>query len=106
MPESPSFTESTQPPSSHASRAVTIVNEHGLHARPIMQLVDLSNRFQSRITVRKGEQIVDGKSPMEIMLLEAVRGTELVLIAEGPDASEAVNALAKLVASGFNEEGV
>lgn len=88
----------------HESRKdVAIVNEQGLHARPIMQFVDLASRFESNIRVIKGEQIVDGKSPMEIMLLEAVCGTHLTLSAHGPDACEAVEALAALIATGFDE---
>jgi phosphocarrier protein len=86
-----------------ATKDVSIVNVQGLHARPIMQFVDLASRFQASIRVTKGEQVVDGKSPMEIMLLEAVCGTQLRLSAHGPDAREAIEALAALVAAGFDE---
>lgn len=86
------------------SRVVTIINEQGLHARPIMQFVDLASRFASRICLAKGDQIVDGKSPMEIMLLEATHGTTLTLTAAGPDAEQALQALADLIAGRFSEE--
>jgi phosphocarrier protein len=86
------------------SKVVTIVNKQGLHARPIMQFVDLANRFQSRTTITKGTQVVDGKSPMEIMLLEATCGTELTLSTVGPDAEEAMAALTELVARRFDTE--
>ena len=86
------------------SRVVTILNKQGLHARPIMQFVDLAGRFASRILVAKGEQVVDGKSPMEIMLLEATHGTALTVSAAGPDAEQAVQALAELVAGRFSED--
>lgn len=86
-----------------ATRTVQIVNEQGLHARPIMLFVDLANRYESKISLAKGDQVVDGKSPMEIMLLEATRGTDLILTAKGADASEAVDALADLVARRFEE---
>ncbi len=85
-------------------REVRIVNRQGLHARPVMRFVDLAYRFQSDITVHKGEQSVDGKSPMEMILLEATQGTCLKLVAQGSDAREAVDALAQLVAEGFGEE--
>lgn len=84
-------------------REVTIVNRQGLHARPIMKFVDLASRFQADVNVRKGDQTVDGKSPMEMILLEAIQGTHLTLVARGQDAQEAVNALATLVAGGFDE---
>ncbi len=86
-----------------ATRAVTILNEQGLHARPIMQFVDLANRFESTITLAKGDQVVDGKSPMEIMLLEATFQTNLVLSAIGVDARQAVDALAELINGRFAE---
>ena len=86
------------------NKVVTIVNKHGLHARPIMQFVDLANRFQSQITITKGTQVVDGKSPMEIMLLEAICGTELTLTTVGSDAEQALDALADLVARRFEAE--
>lgn len=69
-----------------------------------MRFVELSNRFRSDVTVQRGKRNVDGKSPMEMMLLEATQGTELTLIAKGDDAEEAVGALATLVAEGFGEE--
>jgi len=83
---------------------VKIVNRQGLHARPVMRFVDLAHQFRSNISVKKGEQIVDGKSPMEMILLEATQGTTLTLVAEGDDAPQAVEALARLVADGFGEE--
>ena len=69
-----------------------------------MQFVDLANQFRARILVRKGSHAVDGKNPMEMMLLEAARGTELEIQAKGADAESAVEALAALVKSGFGEQ--
>lgn len=88
-----------------ATREVRITNVQGLHARPVMRFVDLAMRFASRIAVIKGQKSVDGKSPMEMMLLEAVCGTPLLLRAEGDDAEAAVEALAKLVHDKFGEDG-
>lgn len=88
----------------HAEIEVTISNAQGLHARPVMRFVDLAMGFQSAIRVRKDSQEVDGKSPMEMMLLEATQGTVLRLVADGEDAREAVAALAGLVKAKFKEE--
>ena len=68
-----------------------------------MRFVDMANQFRSRIQVKKGDRLVDGKNPMEMMLLEASQGTQLELWAEGPDAAQAVEALAELVKRGFGE---
>ncbi len=83
---------------------VVISNRQGLHARPVMRFVDLAGTFQSSIRVRKGRDEVDGKSPMEMMLLAATQGTSLRIIAEGDDAQAAVAALAGLISDKFGEE--
>ncbi len=85
------------------TRDVTIVNPHGFHARPVMRFVDLAGRFEAAVQVEKDGQAVDGKSPMELMLLEGVQGARLTLRARGPDAEDAVKALAELVTAGFDE---
>jgi len=68
-----------------------------------MRFVDLASQFQAQVTVQRGKRSVDGKSPMEMMLLEASQGTELTLIAKGEDAEKATEALAALIARGFDE---
>ena len=83
---------------------VEVPNSLGLHARPAMQLVDLANRFNAQIEIAKADQSVDAKSIMQVMTLAATQGTKLTLTAHGDDATEAVVALAKLVAQGFGEE--
>ncbi len=85
-------------------QVVEVVNQAGLHARPVMKFVDLANSYQASVTVNNSRETVDGKSAMEMMLLEATKGTRLVITASGSDAGEIVDALAELVASGFGEE--
>lgn len=88
----------------HVELDVTICNVQGLHARPVMRFVDLAGQYTSRIKVCKGKQCVDGKSPMEMMLLEGTQGTVLKLVADGDDAPKAVEALAGLINSKFGED--
>jgi len=83
---------------------VTIVNKLGLHARPAMEFVDCASRFASEVFVKRGDQSVNGKSIMEMMLLAATAGTVLEVEATGDDAQAAIDELVKLVASGFDEE--
>ncbi|MEX0774157.1 MAG: HPr family phosphocarrier protein [Phycisphaeraceae bacterium] len=83
---------------------VTIQNKLGLHARPAMSFVDVASSFASEVKVRKGTQVVDGKSIMQMMMLAATQGTELCIQAQGPDAPAAVEALAELVDRKFDEE--
>ncbi|CAG0979009.1 Phosphocarrier protein NPr [Phycisphaerales bacterium] len=83
---------------------VRIVNRLGLHARPAMTFVDLASTFQAGVRVCKGDTDVDGKSIMQMMMLAASQGSDLVITADGPDADKACEALKKLVESGFDEE--
>ena len=85
-------------------RQVTIQNKLGLHARPAMQFVDVANQFQAVIKVWKGDQMVDGKSIMQMMMLAATAGTPLKIVAEGADAPGALDALEALVNNRFGEE--
>lgn len=85
------------------TRIVTIKNKQGLHARPVMRFVDLAGQFQSRILIKRGDRLVDAKNPMEMMLLEATKGTRLEVLADGEDAEDAIRALAELVRAGFGE---
>jgi phosphocarrier protein len=85
-------------------RQVTIQNKFGLHARPAMAFVDIATKYQASIKVCKGDQTVDGKSIMQMLILAAGKGTPLTLIADGPDAADALDALEQLINSGFNEQ--
>ncbi len=83
---------------------VTVVNKLGLHARPAMSFVDLASTFQCEVTVSRGDQEVDGKSIMHMMMLAATKGTELLVVAVGADSKKACEALKKLVDGGFDED--
>mgnify|MGYP001309151575 CR=1 FL=1 len=83
---------------------VQIVNRLGLHARPAMALADLANVYSCNVHLKSGETTVDAKSIMEILMLAAVKGTELEVTCDGPDADACLEALSKLVANGFDEE--
>ena len=87
-----------------ASRRVEIVNERGLHARAAAKFAKTAGAFKSRITVTKGEYTVSALSIMGLMMLAAAPGSTLELEATGADAHAAIEALAALVADGFEEE--
>jgi phosphocarrier protein HPr len=83
-------------------RRVQIINAYGLHMRPSSKFVKLATSFQSEVSVECGGIRVNGKSILEMTGLAAECGTMLDLEARGPDAEEAVAALAELVAAGFH----
>lgn len=84
-------------------RTVQIINKAGLHARPAAEIVKLAAKYASDITVIRDELEVNGKSIMGVMMLAAECGSTLQLKAEGPDAKEAIEALARLIESKFGE---
>jgi phosphocarrier protein len=84
-------------------REVTIANELGLHARAAARLVHVASRFSARITLSKDSRTVDAKSILGILLLAAAKGDRLTIRADGPDETDAVDALTALVLSRFGE---
>jgi phosphotransferase system HPr (HPr) family protein len=87
-------------------RVVTVCNPQGLHARPADMFVRLALQFASHIEIVKDGERFNGKSILSLMTLAAEQGTELVLRADGPDAEDALEALAELFGRGFDELGV
>ncbi len=86
-----------------AERSVQILNKNGLHARPAAEIVKISAKFQSEITLARDGMEVNGKSIMGVMMLAAECGATLVLRAEGSDADAALDALAELILLKFGE---
>jgi phosphocarrier protein HPr len=84
-------------------RTVEIVNRNGLHARPAAEIVKLSSKFNCDITIVRDDLEVNGKSIMGVMMLAAEYGSNILVRADGPDAEQAVNAIADLVAAKFGE---
>jgi len=85
------------------SKDIEIKNKLGLHARAAAKLVHVAARFKSDIKIRKGDEEVDGKSILGILLLAAGRGSVITLRADGEDEAEAVEAIEKLIDAKFDE---
>ncbi len=86
------------------TREFTILNKYGIHARPAALFVKTASKFQSEIWVEKGGAKVSGKSIMGLMTIEASCGSKLKIHIAGPDAKEAMEAIAKLFENKFMEE--
>ena len=83
---------------------VRIVNQQGLHARPISRFVQTAGRFEASVSVRGPDgTVADGRSIFSMMTLAAGQGAELVVEADGRQAAEVLDALTRLVAGGFGE---
>lgn len=82
---------------------VKLQNKTGLHSRPLGAFTRVAKMFQSVITVKYGDQEVDGKSFLNLMRLNADKGATLEIIAVGVDAFDAATELKKLVENKFGE---
>ena len=84
-------------------RTIEIKNKLGLHARAAAKLVHTASRFKAEIKVRKGDEEVDGKSILGILLLAAGRGSTIIVKADGADERDALDAVEKLINDKFDE---
>jgi phosphocarrier protein len=84
-------------------REFTVQAELGLHARPAGRLASLAGRFESEISLGRGEEWVSGASVLSILCLAASKGTALRVRAVGVDAEEAVRELGRLIEAGEEE---
>ena len=84
-------------------KEAVVNNQVGLHARPATFFIQKANEFKSSIWVEKDERRVNAKSLLGVLSLGIVKGTAINLIADGADETEAVDALAELIATNFAE---
>jgi len=84
-------------------RQIEIRNKKGLHARAAAKLINVAVGFDSEIMVCKGDNEVNGKSILGLLMLAAHQGCWITVKAEGQDAQDAVDGIAKLIESKFEE---
>ena len=87
-----------------AARELAITNQRGLHARASAKFVKCAEAFDAEITVTRDGMSVPATSIMGLMMLGAAMGTSIMVEATGAQAEEAIEALAQLVESKFDEE--
>ncbi len=84
--------------------SLQLQNKLGLHARASAKFVATASRFLSRVDVCKGNQTINGKSIMGVMMLGAKCGTIIECVIEGPDENDLCQALETLIDNKFDEE--
>ncbi len=85
-------------------KTFTIVNKLGFHARAAVQFVQMASQFKSDVKVKKDNVVVCGKSIMGVLMLAASKGSNISLIVDGDDETEAIEKLGELINNGFGEE--
>jgi phosphocarrier protein len=84
-------------------KTLVLKNRLGLHARAAAKLVHTAASFDSRVTLTKDGEEVDGKSILGLLLLAAGKGTPIVFRADGEDEGAAITALEDLIERRFDE---
>jgi phosphocarrier protein len=85
-------------------RILEICNKKGLHARASAKFVQIVEKFDADVRVKRGNETVGGTSIMGLMMLAAGAGTTITVEATGKQAAEVVEALTALVSGRFTEE--
>ena len=85
-------------------RELEICNKKGLHARASAKFVQLVEKYDAEVKVKRGHETVGGTSIMGLMMLAAGPGTTITVEATGAQAAEVVEALARLVSGRFTEQ--
>ena len=87
-------------------QTVTVELENGLHLVPCSRIAQEASRFDCEVQVCKDDLIVDAKTILELMTLNAEFGSTLVLEARGDDANQAIRRLVRLFESRFEDEAI
>jgi phosphocarrier protein HPr len=87
------------------SQTLEIQNKRGLHARAAAKFVKTASGFEGTdIQVSRAGQEVSGISIMGLLMLAASIGTSIDVTTDGPQAQEAMDAIADLVNDKFGED--
>ena len=80
-------------------KSVVVKMQQDFEARPIANLVQVANRYESKIYLENGDSRVNAKSIMGMMSLALLNGEEILVDAEGADEAEAVAAIEEFLVS-------
>ncbi|HOO75943.1 MAG TPA: HPr family phosphocarrier protein [Tepiditoga sp.] len=80
-------------------KTLVIKNKTGLHARPAALFSQKASSFASDIKIEANGKSINAKSILSVLSLGITQGTEIKLTAEGPDGSQALDALAELIST-------
>ena len=80
-------------------KSVVVKMQQDFEARPIANLVQVANRYESTIYLEHGDSRVNAKSIMGMMSLALLNGEEILVDAEGADEAEAVAAIEEFLVS-------
>ena len=81
-------------------KTVTIQANMDMEARPIAHLVQEASQYSSKVYIELDEKKINAKSIMGMMSLKLTKGTNLVVVADGEDESNAIEGVEAFLAVG------
>ena len=79
------------------SKDLTVQASVGLHARPAAEFVKLAQGFNGSVSLKKEDQVVDGKSMIGILKLAIKQGETFTLTLDGENEENYINNFEELV---------
>jgi phosphocarrier protein len=70
-----------------------ILAPEGIHARPATNLIRLTKKFKSIVSLKKGDQLIRLNSMLNILAVNARGGETVTVIVEGEDEASAAAAI-------------
>jgi len=84
-------------------RRLTIRNNLGLHARAAAKIVELADRYESKLFLKKDGRQVDGSNILSILTLACPKGTEMEVRIVGKDSEQFMAEMDALFQGKFGE---
>lgn len=81
-------------------KSMEIQLKNGLEARPVAVLVQIASQHESTVYIETKGKRVNAKSIMGMMSLKLTKGTNLVVVADGEDESNAIEGVEAFLAFG------
>ena len=82
---------------------IKIEHSVGLHARPASLFVQTASKYRSDISITYDGETKNAKSILGVLSLGVGKDSQITIIAEGEDETDAIEALSELIESNFSE---
>ncbi len=86
------------------TQKLVVAEISGLHLRPAGRISEVSLRFQSKVLIRKGDQVANAKSVLGLLAARVQQGDEIEVVCDGVDEKEALHAIVKVIQEDMNLE--
>ena len=85
------------------SQKVTLVNAQGFHMRPASVFAQAMAKYSSNVTIKFNGSDYNAKSLLNIIAACIKCGSEVEIVANGPDENEALAEAVQMIESGLGE---